>query len=146
MFLSHTLVFLQFLSLGMLFWPLRNNYFLNGWIFSLSCLILALGILIWTSRHNRVGNFNIVPEIKEGCELIETGPYQFIRHPMYTSVILIGIGALLYSFALWKVGVLGFLVFVLYLKAKREEGYWCAKTPKYREYQGKTDMFIPFVL
>lgn len=146
MFISYLLVFMQFVSLGLLFWPLKYNSFNNGLVFSLTCLILALIILIWTSKHNRLGNFNIVPEIKDGCELIQTGPYRFVRHPMYTSVVLIGISAVLYGFVVWKITVLAILMFVLYLKAKREEGLWCEKDFRYKSYQSKTKMFIPFIL
>lgn len=142
---SYSLVFLQFLSLAALFWPLEHTPWWSSWLFSLPCLIAAV-LLIWTSRHNRLGNFNIVPEIKDGCELIQTGPYRFVRHPMYTSVVLIGISAVLYVFVVWKIAVLAVLIFVLYLKAKREEGLWCEKDSRYKTYQSKTKMFIPFIL
>ena len=144
MLISYCLVFLQFLSLGVLFWP--YNTVGDVWMASLLCLTVAIIVLLWTSKHNRFGNFNIVPEIKEDCELIQTGPYRFVRHPMYTSVMLIGLSATLYGFALWKIAVLAILIVVLYLKAKREEGLWCEKDSEYRVYRDKSKMFIPFIL
>jgi len=146
MFVSKVLVFLQFLFLLLMFLPYKVMQSAELWVPSLISFASALSILIWTSLHNRPGNFNIVPEIKEGCVFIQTGPYHFIRHPMYSSAILIAISALLYSFALWKLGPLGVLVFVLYIKAKREEGFWCKKKSEYKDYKKKTKMFIPFVL
>jgi len=120
--------------------------FSYAWIVALIFLLLAFVVLFWTSKHNRVGNFNIMPELREGCRLITTGPYQFIRHPMYTSVVLIAIAALSYGFTLWKIGVFFCLVLILYLKASKEEKLWCNKTHEYKVYQDRTKMFIPFIL
>ena len=60
-------------------------------------MIAAVAVLVWTSRYNRLGNFNILPEIKEGCELIQTGTYHFVRHPMYTLVLVPSYMDLLYG-------------------------------------------------
>jgi len=103
-------------------------------------------LLTWTSQHNKMGNFNYIPEIKEGCNWIKTGPYKWIRHPMYTSVLLLGIAAFLYGFTYFKIGVIVVLTVVLVLKARREEGFWCDKTKEYRDYIKNTKMFIPYIL
>jgi protein-S-isoprenylcysteine O-methyltransferase Ste14 len=109
-------------------------------------MALAVALFIWTVLYNRLGNFNIVPEIKHGCELITQGPYRFIRHPMYSGVTLIALAEMVSLFSLWKIPVLLFLIGILYLKASREEKFWCEKTPEYVELQKRTKMFIPFVL
>lgn len=140
------LFFLQFVSLTLLFIPFKITVFEYSWMSSLSLLLISLALLIWTSMHNHFGNFNIVPEIKERGMLIKTGPYFFIRHPMYSSVTLIAVAVFIYLFALWKILVLALLILVLYLKAKREEKLWCDKTSEYRKYKKKTKMFIPFVV
>lgn len=54
---------------------------------------VAIALAIWTLRHNRLGNFNIHPTPKTRATLVTTGPYRWIRHPMYTTV-LIGAAAL----------------------------------------------------
>ena len=77
--------------------------------------------------------------------MIQSGPYRYVRHPMYSAVILFGVGSLS-MFAYWKVLVLLFLIAILYIKARREERFWCEKTAEYRKYQEKTNMFIPYVL
>ena len=146
MIISRLLVFLQFLFLSLLFIPMYLIPIEYAWVFSFICLSLALKLLLWTSMHNRPGNFNIIPEIKDDCKLITTGPYKFIRHPMYTTVLLIGLSALVYSFALFKLGVMLGLILVMFLKAKREEKFWCKHAVEYTSYQEKTKMFVPFVL
>jgi len=146
MFVSRLLVFLQFSFLLILFLPFFLVPVQYSWIASFVCLSLALKLLLYTSMHNKVGNFNIVPEIKQGCQLIKTGPYSYIRHPMYTAVLLVGLGALFYGFAWFKLGVFLALVLVMFIKANKEEKYWCASLAEYKEYKQKTKMFIPFVL
>ncbi|HIC44648.1 MAG TPA: isoprenylcysteine carboxylmethyltransferase family protein [Sulfurimonas sp.] len=146
MLISRLLVFFQFFCLCLLFVPLYIIPSQYGWIVSFICLSLAIKLLLWTAQHNKLGNFNIVPEIKEGGQLIQTGPYKFIRHPMYTSVLLIGLGTLAYSFAFFKIIIMFVLVLVMVIKAKREEGFWCESSSKYKSYQEKTKMFIPFIL
>lgn len=146
MFLSRSLVFLQFLFLSILFIPAYVIPLEYGWIVSFICISLSVKLLLWTSFHNKRGNFNIVPELKEGCKLIQTGPYHWIRHPMYTAVILIGFGVMFYVFAFFKIVFMGGLIVVLFAKAKREERLWCEKTFEYTRYQKQTKMFIPFII
>jgi protein-S-isoprenylcysteine O-methyltransferase Ste14 len=50
--------------------------------------VSSVGLFLWTLFHNRLGNFNIRPTPKSFGVLVTTGPYQQIRHPMYTSVLL----------------------------------------------------------
>ena len=54
----------------------------------LACMALGL----WALSANRPGNFNIRPEPKTDGQLVQTGPYRWIRHPMYTAVLLFSIG------------------------------------------------------
>jgi len=143
---SRLLVFAQFTLLFTLFLPFNLIETVYGWVFSFIFLSLALKLLLYTSMHNKLGNFNIIPEIKVGCTLITTGPYKYIRHPMYTSVLLMGLGGLSYGFAWFKLGLMFCLILIMYIKAKREERYWCEDSLGYEEYQKKTKMFIPFVL
>jgi len=142
--LSRLLVFLQFFSLTLLFFPFQAST--DRFEIAIVFLIVAVILLIWTALHNKLGNFNIVPEIKDGCCLIKTGPYKYVRHPMYTSVLFIALFALGYLFILWKVAIFALLIIVLYFKAKREENLWCLKTDEYKEYKQVTKMFIPFVV
>jgi protein-S-isoprenylcysteine O-methyltransferase Ste14 len=140
---SKTLVGLQFSSLFLLALPL---YPTNPYLLWLNTLAFSLAIVLglWTFVHHKIGSFNITPEIKENATLIQSGPYRYIRHPMYTAVILVGI-AMLVSFALWKVAVFTLLVVILYTKAKREEGYWSEQNSDYKAYKEESEMFIPFI-
>jgi protein-S-isoprenylcysteine O-methyltransferase Ste14 len=102
---------------------------------------LLLGLI--TLWHNRIGNFKVYPEIKAGSKLITTGPYRYIRHPMYTSLLLcIAGGALYLNHWLNYLGLLVVMVAVI-LKAKKEEKLLSARHPGYKNYMRKTSGFIP---
>jgi len=138
------LVALQFGIIG-----LMVGYTLFDFHFSIigtGILVVGIAIGLWALNHNRLGNFNIVPELREGCTLVTDGIYRYIRHPMYTSVILMMLGVLLFrpdiiSFVLWLA-----LIAVLYLKAHREEQLWMRHDPCYESYREQTRCFIPYIL
>jgi hypothetical protein len=50
---------------------------------------VSLALTAWTLRHNKLGNFNIRPIPKACGSLVTTGPYRWVRHPMYTSLSVI---------------------------------------------------------
>lgn len=94
---------------------------------------------------NRIGNFNIRPDIKDGCKLITYGIYKYIRHPMYLSVILLGLGmVLLYPYPIQIIFYIA-LVIVLVIKMLYEESLWRSHLDEYEDYMKKTKRLIPFV-
>jgi len=137
------LVFFQFSTIFLM--VLNSNGFLHSFL-GVSIFIIGLLIGIWAIRHNKLGNFNIQPKMKENAKLITTGIYAYIRHPMYLSVIIMMLGFLVSSFSLSNLSLFIFLVLVLYLKAKKEEAIWCDCTEKYIEYKSKTKLILPFIL
>jgi protein-S-isoprenylcysteine O-methyltransferase Ste14 len=136
------LVFLQFGTIGAML--LSAEYHLAALPLAVSALGGAIGL--WALAHNRRGNFNIAPELKKNCQLITTGAYRWIRHPMYASVTLMMLGVTLMDpkAALWLLWL--FLVTILLLKAQREESLWLSHDPCYLEYRENTKYFIPYIL
>lgn len=53
-----------------------------------SRLVVSAMLALWALAANRPGNFNIRPTPRHGGVLITSGPYRWIRHPVYTSVLL----------------------------------------------------------
>ena len=90
--------------------------------------------------------FNIRPDINDKSVLISDGIYAYVRHPMYFSVLLIGLSMVLFYFTLLKVTLFMGLVFVLMLKAHKEEKLWGAKDAHYAEYMKTTKKIIPYIL
>jgi protein-S-isoprenylcysteine O-methyltransferase Ste14 len=140
------LVILQF---GLLFVlaALTAPNVLHG-VIPLGAFILAaasIALAAWTLVHNRPGNFNIRPTPKFHGVLVTTGPYRWIRHPMYTSVLL-GAGALawtsspLIGWVTWSA-----LAIVLLLKSTLEERWMREKHSGYVAYILRSKRFLPWL-
>ena len=100
-------------------------------------------LLIYTLVHNRLGNFAIHPMPLASAALITSGPYKFIRHPMYASAILVMTGLVASCFSLGA--LIGFAIMMAGLagKMKIEESALLVKFSEYRDYMRKTRRLIP---
>jgi len=137
------LVFLQFSIIGSMI-LLCNNFFSHS--YSLAIFIMGLCIGLWAINHNKLGNFNIQPKHKEGSYLVTTGIYRLIRHPMYTSVIVMMSSFLLATPTFIETSLFISLIFVLILKVKKEELGLIKEHNNYIAYKRKTKYFIPYIL
>jgi protein-S-isoprenylcysteine O-methyltransferase Ste14 len=83
---------------------------------------------------------------KDDPDLVTSGPYRRVRHPIYSGILLALLGTALATNLYWLIalGVLG--VYFVY-SAKVEERLLTASFPStYPSYRTKTKMLIPFVL
>jgi len=136
------LVFLQFGTIGVMLSITHYSLQFGAIGIFLSGVIIG----IWAITHNQLDNFNIEPALKENCQLITTGIYRWIRHPMYTSVTLMMLGVTLMDSCITMWILWFFLIIILLLKAKREESLWLDYDPCYHNYKEKTKYFIPYLL
>ena len=137
------LVFLQFTIMGAMIFFSRNFF---SSMLSISIFTIGLLFGFWAINHNKLGNFNIQPKLKEGSILITSGIYAYIRHPMYSSVIIMMLAFLISTPNLQEGLLFLTLIIVLILKAKREESLWIEHDEEYACYKERTKLFIPFVL
>ena len=137
------LVLLQFGLIGIM---ILFSHGVLGSVYGVSIFLIGLVIGLWAINHNKRDNFHIQPKLKEGCQLVTTGAYNYIRHPMYTSVILMMLGVLVSTPTLLELLLFTTLILVLVLKAKREERLWCGHDEAYIEYKRRTKLFIPYIL
>jgi len=114
-----------------------------GW--TLGCIATGLALGAWALAANRPGNFNFRPEPKEGGILITHGPYRWVRHPMYTGLLLIsaGLGGIIDSFHGWMLSLT--LLGALLVKASFEDRWMTGAHPDHAAYQARTRGFIPFI-
>ena len=126
----------QFLLIALLIWP----YTAAVWIVP---ALPALALAIWTLSYNRPGNFNIRPELKEGAQLIKTGPYGLVRHPMYVCALWFGLSAVLLYASWLKLLWLLFLFAVLWMKSSLEEKALRGCFPDYAAYAANVGRFLP---
>jgi protein-S-isoprenylcysteine O-methyltransferase Ste14 len=86
---------------------------------------VGLGLAVWARLH--LGeNWSASVTIKEGHDLIRSGPYAYLRHPIYSGILLALLGTVV-ALGEWR-GLIGFCVILisLIIKAKREEA-WLAR-------------------
>ncbi len=131
---------IQFGSLAASQWLSDHPVELSGNVF-----ILVLGITLtvsgsvlnaWTVKH-------LVRAIKTR-QLIQTGPYKYIRHPMYVFiyVTLTGVGMLWFS-STWFLILLLFAPVWYWIGRKEEEQMVEITDGKYQDYKKHTGMFFP---
>jgi protein-S-isoprenylcysteine O-methyltransferase Ste14 len=140
---SHILVLLQFSGIVLSVFPVNHTGSHHKYFLIFSAAGLLLGVI--TLMYNKIGNFRVYPEIKPGGRLIITGPYRFVRHPMYTSLILLLAGMTLYLNHLTNYIGLVIVIASVFLKSKREEQLLIKIYPEYMEYMNETSGFLPFV-
>lgn len=105
--------------------------------------VAGVGIAIWARWHLGT-NWSGVVTLKQGHELIRTGPYRAIRHPIYTGILLGLLGTALTAGEVRGLvaAVLGWLSF--YIKAQREESFLAQEFgPTFEEHRRQTGMFLP---
>ncbi len=122
--------------------------FLVNLAFSTGLFLLAIGLAlaIW-ARVTLGTSWSSSPCVLEGHVIMKTGPYYFIRHPIYTGIVMMLLGTL---------GVTRFLIlipvtltiFILYaVKAVMEEKILSdAFGGEYHAYRKAVPMFLPKIL
>lgn len=101
--------------------------------------------LFWRSHADLGQNWSITLELRKGHQVIRDGVYRSIRHPMYASILLFGLGQglLLQN---WLAGWSAFVTFApMYLvRAPREELMMCEFFgEEYRDYMRRTGRLFP---
>ena len=115
---------------------------LISWFFLFISLILAVhGFMILKTGGSPK------KDIEDTTELVVAGAYKYIRHPLYCSLFLAGIGAFLKDPNIYALLLLLLLFIFVFLTAKFEERDNLLKFGSaYREYMEKTKMFIPLLV
>ena len=141
--IAHLLVLLQFTGIGAACFPAATGHHGSPYWLLVSVPGLAGGIA--TLFYNRIGNFNVHPRPKRDGRLITNGPYRYIRHPMYLSLVVMMLGVALYNFQWLNLAGLMLVVAAVAGKALLEERLLLAQFPAYAEYMRHTRRIIPGV-
>jgi protein-S-isoprenylcysteine O-methyltransferase Ste14 len=116
-----------------------------AWIGMVLC-VAGLAFCIW-ARFTLGRNWSGVVTLKGGHELITSGPYALVRHPIYTGMLAMIVAAVI---VLGHVaGIIGLpLIFLsFWVKLRSEEKLMLEKFPnEYAAYQQRVRRLIPFVL
>jgi protein-S-isoprenylcysteine O-methyltransferase Ste14 len=83
---------------------------------------------------------------KENPDLVTSGPYAFVRHPIYAGILLAMLGSAVGQNTIWALALVLFGPFFIY-SARREEEFMSRKFgDDYQAYMRRTKMLVPFML
>jgi len=106
---------------------------------------LVIGLAIF-ARVYLGRNWGMPMSRKEQPELVTGGPYAFVRHPIYTGIILAMLGSAIGENPIWAPMLILFAPYFVY-SARREEELMCEQFPRqYPDYMRRTKMILPFLL
>jgi len=111
----------------------------------LGLFALGLGFAIWARIH--IGrNWGSPMSQKNEPELVTSGPYRLVRHPIYSGILVAGVGTAVALGWLWLTAVVIAGSYFIY-SATVEERYLTAQFPDdYPVYTRSTKMLLPFIL
>lgn len=114
-------------------------------LFGLALTASGVFLSIWARRILGT-NWSANPMIKEGHELIQSGPYCWVRHPIYTGILLGILGTNVADARIRDVYIFALAAFMLLVKLKIEERFMLKQFPTlYPEYRKRTKALVPFV-
>lgn len=139
---SYVLVGVQFACMGAILvsgpWFARNE-----WFFTLE---LSGGLLgLWAILSMKLQNMNVFPEVRAGSRLVTNGPYQWIRHPMYTALLMIMLALVCESFSYWRGFWWLLLTADLVVKISYEERLLGEAFDDYEAYRLRTWRLVPWI-
>lgn len=118
----------------------------DAWRAGLGLVLLAagLGLAVWARVH--IGsNWGMPMTQKDEPELVTSGPYRLVRHPIYSGILLAAVGTAIALSWTWLVAAALATIYFVY-SATVEERYMAEQFPNsYPAYKHSTKMLVPFV-
>lgn len=123
---------------------LFNGYVWYLFILVAGFLLAVIGFLtlltaIWQLRYH----LSPFPTPLPKGSLVQSGIFQWVRHPIYAGILALTYGWALYTSSYWKLIVATSLYLLFYFKARYEEQLLAKKYPDYPAYSQSTGRFMP---
>ena len=143
----------QLLLMGLVFFGPRTVLGHPAWVFPFprACpavggvLMVAGGALLLAGLIRLGPGLTPLPFPKEGADLVQTGPFALVRHPMYSGGLVLAVGWALYVQGWLTLGYVVALFVFLDAKSRREERWLAEKFPTYAAYQLRVRKLVPFI-
>lgn len=97
-------------------------------------LLLASALIAWVLCTNPYAETSVRIQTDRGQEVITTGPYRFVRHPMYVGVILLYFATPMIWGSLWALAVAGVIAVLMVSRTALEDRTLRRELPGYEEY------------
>lgn len=111
----------------------------------LGVMVFCLAWGVYAIAYMQIDNFKVDPIPREDVKLRTGGPYKWLRHPMYSALLLYAFMLLLEHFSWFRFGILLALVTTLVVKLFFEESLLVVRFPDYRQYMQRTSRIIPWL-
>lgn len=118
----------------------------DPWLIGIGLVLFVagLGLAVW-ARVYLGRNWGMPMTQKDDPELVTTGPYHRVRNPIYSGIILAGLGTALAVNLIWLVAVVAVGGYFIY-SAVMEQRFMAERFPDtYPGYKQSTKMLIPFI-
>ena len=123
-------------------WLLHPDIALQ-WLGVVLCLA-GFGFAVWARVH--IGrNWGMPMSLREGHELVTSGPYACVRHPIYSGLMLAMIGSAFTAGLLWLLGLVVYFIYFIFAARSEEKTMLTQFPDAYPAYRRRTKMLIPFV-
>lgn len=110
--------------------------------FGVTVLMVALFLHWWARAH--LQQFYVEDVVfQEGHRLVDSGPYRYVRHPTFTSFLMIALGLLMVNPALPTLLATIYAFWDFCGAAKKEEALLCERLDGYADYMRRTGRFLP---
>ena len=130
----------SFTMYGILLFP-RHDLSLSGEISATLLMIIGnVGAVVALSQLGR--SFSVMAETRQ---LVTTGPYRFVRHPLYLAEEIAIAGVFLQFASLWTGLILLVQIVCQLRRMHNEELVLTARFPEYSAYRGRTSRLVPGV-
>ena len=118
-------------------------------LFSFSAVVIVVQLLsvvlmVWARKTFGMRSFHVTANTTEGA-LITNGPYKFIRHPIYASILYFAFAGIMANLIVVSVLLFMLLIAGCFIRIFTEEKYLKIKYPEYKEYSIKTKRIIPYI-
>ncbi|HET9911346.1 MAG TPA: isoprenylcysteine carboxylmethyltransferase family protein [Anaerolineales bacterium] len=118
---------------------LLEAFFLQSlFVTFIGTLLTIWGIVgMFCCRHYLGKYWTAETNLDRDHQIIDTGPYRFVRHPIYTFAIIMYIGFCMVFLSLWSAFFTGLIIIAYILKTKDEDGFLEKNLLGYREYKSR---------
>jgi protein-S-isoprenylcysteine O-methyltransferase Ste14 len=104
-----------------------------GW----AMLLFSTGFIMWVMRENSFAAPVIKLQSERGHRVVSSGPYAFVRHPMYSGTILFFVGAALLLGSWWGVALSPLFAVLFAIRSRIEERALLTGLPDYADYRAR---------